>query len=210
MFLNKLPDNVHGFIPSRDLQSRLMTSTSIPGHAYGVTINTSNATITNGGIVVQGKVVNKTFSGPNHHSWNYSVAVFNLTDKEKSLFNSSSRENVTIVGSHALRLSTAGDFIITSNLVLDGQKADTLAYGGLFWRGGFMRQNDSCCRLGRYGASFGYTKRSRNAHFTISLFIAAGEFRRRRSTIQYYMPIQHQSTIRILDLGFFSHNVCLI
>ena len=128
---------------------------SFPVSGSTVIINTTDATITGGlAVPVKGEVVNRTFSGPNNGIWNYSVAVLNVdTDEKKTLFNGSLP--VKIVGSHSLYINVSGDLLLKADLDVSGREIDDEVRDKLFWLGGFVRQNESCCVLGKYLALTG-------------------------------------------------------
>ena len=115
-----------------------------------IIIDTSQANITSYGLsaVIQGKIESRTFNGPNNGTWNYSVAAFNLTaEKAQSVF--SAGNNITIQGVHALSVSVRGSFTVGTALDVSGKEVSYAAdEKPLFWLGGFVRFNKSCCTLG--------------------------------------------------------------
>ena len=100
-----------------------------------------------------GIIQNKTFHGPNNGTWSYSVASFNLTYIiAMKVFLSASK--VSIHGAHALSVTVQGDFTIRTELDLSGQEFNFTSHDKpLFWLGGFVRVNKSCCTLGKQTVS---------------------------------------------------------
>jgi len=124
-----------------------------------IIIDTSQANITSYGpsAVIQGKIESRTFNGPNNGTWNYSVAAFNLTaEKAQRVF--SEGNNITIQGVHALSVSVRGSFTVGTALDVSGKEVSYAAdEKPLFWLGGFVRVNKSCCTLGAGpGGAFSY------------------------------------------------------
>lgn len=100
--------------------------------------------------ITQGNIKNRTFRGPNKATWNYSVAEFNLSANEANdIFNS--QHNISIRGMHALSVTVQGNFTVGSELDVSGKDVDSFTSGDkpLFWLGGFVRLNKSCCTLGK-------------------------------------------------------------
>lgn len=114
-------------------------------------IDTTAATIHEiiNGQINTGIVENRTFHGPNNGTWSYSVASFNLTDfVAVDIFSSAS--NVSIRGAHALSVTVQGNFTVGTELDVSGQEVNfTSRNKPLFWLGGFVRVNKSCCTLGK-------------------------------------------------------------
>lgn len=114
------------------------------------TIDTTKAKITAIAFVtVEGNVENRTFSGPNNGTWNYSVATFTLnTSQAQAIF--SSGHTVYIEGVHALSVTVNGNFTIGTDLDVSGKAVSYAAVDKpLFRLGGFVRVNRSCCTLGK-------------------------------------------------------------
>ena len=114
------------------------------------TIDTTQAKITATGIApVEGNIENRTFSGPNNGTWNYSVATFNLSiSQAQKIF--SSGHTVYIDGAHALSVKVNGNFTIGTDLDVSGKAVSYAAADKpLFRLGGFVRVNRSCCTLGK-------------------------------------------------------------
>lgn len=114
-------------------------------------INTTAATIIeiNNGSISTGIIENRTFHGPNNGTWSYSVAAFNLT-YSVAIDVFSSGKTVSIRGAHALSVTVQGNFTIGTELDVSGQEVNfTTRDEPLFWLGGFVRVNNSCCRLGK-------------------------------------------------------------
>lgn len=86
--------------------------------------------------------------------WNYSVATFSLQAGEaQSVF--SSGNVVKIYGAHALSVSVNGSFTVATTLDVSGKEVNFTADGKrLFWLGGFVRVNKSCCTLGKLGKKY--------------------------------------------------------
>lgn len=81
--------------------------------------------------------------------WNYSVATFNLQAGEAQRVFSSGNV-VKIYGAHALSVSVNGNFTVATTLDVSGKEVNFTADGKrLFWLGGFVRVNKSCCTLGK-------------------------------------------------------------
>lgn len=115
-------------------------------------IDTTSATIVNEtdeSETSTGIIESKTFHGPNNGNWSYSVASFNLTSSVASnVFSSAS--TVSILGKHALSVTVQGNFTIGTELDLSGQEVNFTSHDKpLFWLGGFVRVNKSCCMLGK-------------------------------------------------------------
>ncbi|XP_068722401.1 uncharacterized protein [Montipora capricornis] len=118
------------------------------GYEAATVIDTSEAKITAAGINIPGTIESKSFNGPNNGTWNYSVATFTLNPGQaEDLF--SAGKNVSIKGSHALSISVTGNFMVATNLDVSGKEITYAAdEKPLFWLGGFLRVNKSCCTLG--------------------------------------------------------------
>lgn len=114
-------------------------------------INTTAATIIeiNNRQISTGIIENRTFHGPNNGTWSYSVAAFNLT-YFVAIDVFSSGKTVSIRGAHALSVTVQGNFTIGTELDVSGQEVNFTARDKpLFWLGGFVRVNNSCCTLGK-------------------------------------------------------------
>ncbi|XP_031572888.1 uncharacterized protein LOC116306897, partial [Actinia tenebrosa] len=120
------------------------------------TINTNNPpTISNtSSVLISGNIQNKTFKGPNGESWDHEVAVFNIPESNKNIFENGN--TVVVTGNNSLSISTTGDLTIRTSLDVSGQEVkddDT----SVFLRGGFVRKSNSCCVLGAGpGAAYSY------------------------------------------------------
>ena len=118
-------------------------------------INTTAATIYE---IVQspistGIIENKTFHGPNNGTWSYSVASFNL-NYSVAFRVFSSGKTVSVRGAHALSVTVQGNFTIGTELDVSGQEVNFTSHEKpLFWLGGFVRVNKSCCTLGKQTVS---------------------------------------------------------
>lgn len=120
------------------------------GYADHIFINTTEAKITNGSeVIVYGTIEGKTFSGPNNGEWNYSVATFKLNSSQaQSIF--SAENKVSICGTHALSVQVTGSFTVGTDLDVSGKEIDSFGNERqLFWLGGFVRLNKSCCTQGK-------------------------------------------------------------
>lgn len=100
-----------------------------------------------------GIIKSKTFHGPNNGTWNYSVASFNLNYSVAfNVFSSGKR--VSVRGAHALSVTVQGNFTIGTELDVSGQEVNFTSHEKrLFWLGGFVRVNKSCCALGKQTVS---------------------------------------------------------
>ncbi|XP_048576446.1 uncharacterized protein LOC5501722 isoform X2 [Nematostella vectensis] len=138
-------------------------------------IDTSAAIIKGGGKNVTGTKEQRYFVGPNQASWNYSVAVFNLT-LHKDIFE---KENdITINGTDALSIHTRGDFDLRTKLDVSGRQIDA-SDSKLYFIGGFIRTSNSCCVLGAGpGAGFSYHGGGHGGR--------GGGFYQDRNTSRYY------------------------
>ena len=121
-----------------------------------LTINTTAATITDnkdGRQISTGKIENRTFHGPNNGTWRYFVAAFNLNESAAvDIF--SFGKKVSIRGTHALSVTVQGNFTIGTDLDVSGQEVNFISRDKpLFWLGGFVRVNKSCCTLGKLTVS---------------------------------------------------------
>lgn len=124
-------------------------------YATEYTIDTTQAQIReNSALFKSGIIENRNFHGPNNGVWNYSVATFNLQAGEaQSVF--SSGNVVKIYGAHALSVSVNGSFTVATTLDVSGKEVNFTADGKrLFWLGGFVRVNKSCCILGKLGKKY--------------------------------------------------------
>ena len=62
----------------------------------------------------------------------------------------SSGNTVTIQGAHALSVSVRGNFTVGTELNVSGKEISFAPNEKpLFWLGGFVRVNKSCCTLGK-------------------------------------------------------------
>ena len=118
-------------------------------------INTTAATIyeIDRSPISTGIIENKTFHGPNNGTWSYSVASFNLNYSVAfGVF--SSGKTVSVRGAHALSVTVQGNFTIGTELDVSGQEVNFTSHEKpLFWLGGFVRVNKSCCTLGKQTVS---------------------------------------------------------
>ena len=120
------------------------------GYADHIFINTTGAKIANWSeVIVHGTIEGKTFSGPNKGEWSYSVATFKLNSSQaQSIF--SAGNNVSIYGAHALSVKVTGDFTVGTDLDVSGKGINPSGTKRpLFWLGGFVRLNKSCCTQGK-------------------------------------------------------------
>lgn len=126
------------------------TSGFIAGEKHYI-INTTSAQIKREGIsnVTSGKIEDKTFHGPNNGIWNYSVAAFNFTSSEaKDIFHE--KNKISIRGTNALSVIVQGNFTVGTDLDVSGKNVSfTSNDKQLFWLGGFIRMNKTCCTLGK-------------------------------------------------------------
>ena len=100
-----------------------------------------------------GIIENRTFHGPNKGTWSYSVASFNLS-YSVAIGVFSSGKTVSVRGAHALSVTVQGNFTISTELDVSGQEVNFTSYDKpLFWLGGFVRVNKSCCTLGKQTVS---------------------------------------------------------
>ncbi|XP_015750463.1 PREDICTED: uncharacterized protein LOC107330352 [Acropora digitifera] len=116
------------------------------GYAYDIFIDTTGAKIFNGSeVIVHGTIKGDTFHGPNNGEWNYSIATFKLNSSQaQSIF--SARNKVSIYGTHALSVQVTGDFTVGTDLDVSGKEINSSGTEKqLFWLGGFVRLNKSCC-----------------------------------------------------------------
>ena len=114
-------------------------------------INTTSAQITieAKSYVMHGKIESRTFHGPNKGIWNYSVAAFNFTSSEaKDIFHE--KNKISIRGTNALSVIVQGNFTVGTDLDVSGKNVSfTSNDKQLFWLGGFIRMNKTCCTLGK-------------------------------------------------------------
>ena len=114
-------------------------------------IDTTAATIDEigQGRISTGIIENRTFHGPNNGTWSYSVASFSLSySVAKDVF--SPGKTVSVRGAHALSVTVQGNFTIGTELDVSGQEVNFTSHDKpLFWLGGFVRVNKSCCTLGK-------------------------------------------------------------
>lgn len=124
------------------------TSGFIAGEKHYI-INTTSAQIEGISNVRSGKIEDKTFHGPNNGIWNYSVAAFNFTSSEaKDIFHE--KNKISIRGTNALSVIVQGNFTVGTDLDVSGKDVSfTSNDKQLFWLGGFIRMNKTCCTLGK-------------------------------------------------------------
>ena len=100
-----------------------------------------------------GIIENRTFHGPNKGTWSYSVASFNLS-YSVAIDVFSFGKTVSVRGAHALSVTVQGNFTISTELDVSGQEVNFTSHDKpLFWLGGFVRVNKSCCTLGKQTVS---------------------------------------------------------
>ncbi|XP_067055563.1 uncharacterized protein [Acropora muricata] len=119
------------------------------GYVDDIFINTTGAKISNGHeVIVHGTIEGKKFNGPNKGEWDYSVATFKLNSSQaQSIFSAGNK--VSIYGTHALSVQVTGDFTVGTDLDVSGKEINSSGTEKqLFWLGGFVRSNKSCCTQG--------------------------------------------------------------
>ena len=120
------------------------------GYVDDIFINTTGAKISNGHeVIVHGTIEGKKFNGPNKGEWDYSVATFKLNSSQaQSIFSAGNK--VSIYGTHALSVQVTGDFTVGTDLDVSGKEINSSGTEKqLFWLGGFVRSNKSCCTQGK-------------------------------------------------------------
>ena len=81
------------------------------------------------------------------------MAFFNLT-YSVAIKVFSAGKTVSIRGKHALSVTVQGNFTIGTELDVSGQEVNfTSNDKPLFWLGGFVRVNKTCCTLGKQTVS---------------------------------------------------------
>ena len=112
-----------------------------------------------------GIIENRTFHGPNKGTWSYSVASFNLS-YSVAIDVFSPGKTVSVRGAHALSVTVQGNFTVSTELDVSGQEVNFASHDKpLFWLGGFVRVNKSCCTLGKQTVSL--------SAFTLRILVSA-------------------------------------
>ncbi|XP_022793690.1 uncharacterized protein LOC111332593 [Stylophora pistillata] len=123
-------------------------------------INTTSAEMAMEGrsSVTTGTMKTRIFHGPNDGIWNYSVAEFNITNGSMANEIFHKKNKISILGTNALSVIVQGNFTVGTDLDVSGQEVNfTSNDKQLFWLGGFVRMNKTCCTLGAGpGGAFSY------------------------------------------------------